>query len=160
MMMIPLAYRAVSYLTVALLGALCGEGVIVRQMRSAVARRHTGALPNAYFIVHANECDGMFDFLSIFDRPDVASHVHFDGIYVIGDTRDSANVATVARAHDLHTTIRRASTPISFQRTALGYSNAVLVITDAHERVIIARAVPSSPSNYVAFAQLLTHPLL
>ena len=156
-MMIRLAYRSVPYLAVALFGALCGEAIMMHQVHDPVARPHTGELPNAYFIVRATECDGVFDFLSLFDRPDVASRVHLDGIYVIGGTRDSADVATTARAHDLHTVVYRATTPISLQRTSLGYSNAVLVITDVHEHVIIARAVPSSPTSYVAFAQFLTH---
>lgn len=155
--MIRLAYRSVPYLAVALFGALCGEEIIMHPLRAAVARQHTGVLPNAYFIVRATECDGVFDFLSLFDRPDVASRVHLDGIYVIGGTRDSAKVATIARAHDIQTVIHRATTPISLQRTSLGYRNAVLVITDVQEHVIIARAVPSSPTSYVAFAQLLTH---
>ena len=157
MLMTRLTYHAAFYLAFALLFTLCGEQVVLHRMRTTVSRKHSGVLPNAYFIVRANECDGVFDFLTLFERPDVAANVLLDGIYVIGGTADSAIVAGVVRAHDLRTTVHRASAPMSFLRSALGYGNAVLVITDVHERVMVARAVPSSPTSYVEFAQLLTH---
>lgn len=143
-------------LAIAAIAALCGEEVRTRQMHQFVQRPHTGQLPNAYFIVTPEECDGVFDFLSIFDRHDVFRRVQLDGIYVLGSATDSADVSAVARAHDLRTTIRRASTSMSLQRDALGYGTAVLVVTDVHERVLLARGVPSSPAGYDAFAELLT----
>ena len=148
--------RYVSYLGIAALGALCGAGAILRQIHPRSTKEHQGPLPNAYFIVRSAECEGVFDFLSLFDRPEIAERVRFDGIYVLGSSADSVDVSTIARAHDLRTIVRRASSSMNVQRTALGYRTAVLVVTDVDERVLLARTVPSSAAGHVALAQLLT----
>ena len=141
---------------IVVMGILCGEEVVIRQMHHLAKRPHRGSLSNAYFIVRPKECEGVFDFLSVFDRADIARRVQLDGIYVLGSATDSADVSTIVRAHDLRTVIKRASTTMSLQRDALGYTTAVLVVTDVHEQVLLARSVPSSPAGYDALAELLT----
>ena len=149
-------WRYLSYLGIAALGALCGAGAILRQVHPRSTKEHQGPLPNAYFIVRPTECEGAFDFLSLFDRPEIAERLRFDGIYVLGNAADSADVSMIARAHDLRTTVRRASHSMSLQRKALGYRSAVVVVTDVDEHVLLARPVPSSVDSYVALARLLT----
>ena len=148
--------RYLSYLGIAALGALCGAGAILRQVHPRRMKEHQGPLPNAYFIVRSAECEGVFDFLRLFDRSEIAERIRFDGIYVLGSSADSIDVSTIARAHDLQTIVRRASSSMNLQRNALGYRTAVLVVTDVNERVLLARTVPSSAGAYVALAQLLT----
>jgi hypothetical protein len=147
--------RCISYTTFGAVCSLCGAGSVARQVHPRRAAEHHGPLPNAYLIARPAECDGVFDFLTIFERPDVAERVRFDGIYVIGNASDSATVESIARAHALRAAVRRASNALGLQRRALGYRGGVLVVTDVDERVLLARPVPSSPAGLTALAQLL-----
>lgn len=150
------ASRYIPLLAIALTGALSVVEVVHWNGHRQHNRPHHGQLANAYFVVRAGECEGVFDFLSMFERPEIAQRLYFDGIYVLGNATDSATVSDIARAHDLHITIRRAGFGLTQQRRALGYAGAVLVIADQDERVLYARGVPSSSAEHEALAALLT----
>lgn len=149
--------RCLAFAAVALCGALAGSAVVIRNVHPRIkhdaARAH--ALPTAYLLARRSECDGAFDFLSVFEREEVAASVGFDGIYVIGNATDSALVDSVAKAHDVRATVRRADNALILQRRAMGYRGAVIVVTDQDERVIVARPVPSTPSGHAALVRLL-----
>jgi hypothetical protein len=151
--------RCLSYVALAAAGSLCGAAGALRQVHSRTIGEHHGAIPNAYLIAKPLECDGLFDALLLFDRPAVGARVHFDGIYVIGTGDDSATVASVARAHGIRGKVHRADAALVLQRRALGYRGAVLVVTDARERVVLARSLLSRPDPHIALGELLAAPL-
>ena len=72
-------------LALAIVTALCATEFVHWNGQRLHTRPHHGELPNAYFVVRADECEGVFDFLSIFERQEIAHRIYFDGIYVLGN---------------------------------------------------------------------------
>jgi hypothetical protein len=148
--------RILTYGATAALGALTAAGSVLGWAdphRAAIPHDHR---PIAYLIARAAECDGSFDVLSIFDRAEVRAHVQFAGIFVVGPAADSALVDSIGHAHDLHVSVRRADAALTMRQRALGYHEAVLVVADGHDKVLLARRLPATPTEYSALAELLS----
>jgi hypothetical protein len=149
--------RVITYGATAALGALSGAGSLL-----GLTDPHRAAIPHdhraiAYLIARATECDGTFDVVSLFDRTDIRTHVQLEGIFVLGPASDSALVDSIGQAHDLHLPVRRADAAFALQRRALGYHQAVLVVADEHDQVLLARRLPATPLEYSALAELLSN---
>jgi hypothetical protein len=147
--------RFVILLIACAISSVVGGFTVRAQVHARQIAEHGGVLPNAYLIVRRDECEGAFDFLEIFERPEIKRRVSLDGLYVVGTPRDSAAVARIARARDVHAAVRRATSSTLLQRNALGYRRAVLVVTNRTEQVVLARAIPSTPTEYLDLARLL-----
>lgn len=132
-----------------------GRGVAFRQVHGRPAQARSGGEAHAYFVATPSECEGLFDFLSVFERPAISRRVQFDTIYLMGDDRALESLRESLRARGTNVSAERAPLSVALQRRSLGYATAVLVVTDGHQRVVLAHAAPSTPDAAVDLARLL-----